>query len=138
MAKFELVPGETKVSEHSIGLVFDRKQVAATLVFTDRRMVVLPIWDPPSWSLAFGALGALVGALFTDKTVRPAYEILRKQYGTVEPEGALIVIRDTGEGHGHTSFAFRSKESFATWQQRVRQWAAGVENPAPLPTAKLV
>ena len=50
----------------------------------------------------------------------------------------MIVFHNDGEGYDHTSFAFRSKESFAIWQQRMHQWAAGTQDAAPLPTAKLV
>lgn len=140
MAKFELAPGEVTVSQHPIGLVVDRKSQAATLHLTDRRLVVVLVPEAPGWTVYFGTLGAeLLGKFFSKQQPdRIAHQIVRDQLAEIEENGKLVVIRDTGEGYGHTSFAFQSKESFVAWQQRVHQWAAGIENSAPLPTAKLV
>src|SRR4029079_18577638 len=98
------------------------KALAATLILTDRRAVVLVSPEPSKlpWPLG-GAIGTLIAELFdSEKEPRLSHQIRRDRFASVEQgEKDLIVFHDQGEGYGHTSFAITSRESFADWQHRM-------------------
>jgi hypothetical protein len=131
--------GENKLATFSVGLVDDRKTLSATLVLTDRRLVVL--YTPPSWLWTFLSkpMFGLRGELFVSREERIRYQISRHRYASVEEgAGKLIIFHDSGEGYAHTSFAITSKESFDEWHQRMHRWAAGLDSAVSLPAARVV
>jgi hypothetical protein len=131
--------GENKLVSYAVGLVEDRKTLRATVVLTDRRVVLL--FKPPSWLWTFLSkpLFGLRGELFVKREERIRYQIRRERFSSVEAgSGELIIFHDDGEGYAHTSFAITSKETFSEWQQRMHRWAAGVDAGASLPAARLI
>lgn len=68
------------------------------------------------------------------------HQIDRDDFAAVEqePHRGMLSFHSKGEGYGHISFVVYSQTPFATWQQRMHQWAAGTLSAAPIPTAKLI
>ena len=141
---FELEPGEKKLAHEHVRLVEEQRTFPGTLILTNRRAVITFRRTPSIflWALLwFIALIKMVAAQASKERVR--HQIRRDQFGAVEegPYG-IIVMRDQNEGYRHTSFAFKSGDSFELWQQRMHRWANATEDmedeAAPLPAARIV
>lgn len=140
MAKFVLEPGESVISNHRVSLIEAGKRQPATVMLTTRRIVAMTsanLSRMATLSIFGGLIGALIGSATSSR--RATHTIHRQRFAAVEPgEGKLLVFHDTGEGYGHTSFAIETEDNLATWQERMRRWASGADDVAPLPAARVV
>jgi len=137
VAKFALEEGETQLSKHSVQLSDGRKWQVGTIVLTSRRLVTLQQPPPSALRFLFGPLGAILGHAVSGGE-RHVHTIRRERFAEIELDGAQMIVRDSGSGYDHTSFAFSSKESFAVWHPRLERWAASEPQGAPLHPARVV
>ena len=143
MRSYVLGEGEVEILKELVDGVRDDKRVPGFVVLTDRRVVALVARKPPamSWFFAGGLLGGMLARLVQQAApLELMHQIERDDFATVEqqPHRQMISFHSKGEGYGHISFVVYSQTPFATWQQRMHQWAAGTLSAAPIPTAKLV
>jgi hypothetical protein len=141
---FELEPGERKIAHEHVQLVENQRTYPGTLILTNRRAVITFARTPSIFLWAFVwfiALIKLVAARAVKERVR--HQIRRDRFAALEegPDG-ILVAHDQGEGYGHTSFAFKSEDSFELWHQRLHRWAHSTDDTtdeaAPLPSARVV
>jgi hypothetical protein len=136
---FQLEPGEKQLMQYEVRLVEERRTYPATLILTNERAVLTYAKTPRPWVWVWMWMIALVMKAAAHARERVRFQMRRERFDSVEEgEGGILVFHDIGEGYAHTSFAIASKDSFATWVDRMHRWRAGTTDAAALPAAKVV
>lgn len=124
MARYQPIPGEVELFKETVETRYDKRRGRGTLLVTDRRVVLIAA-PPPTFSLLFGVVGALLEKLLG----RPdrVEQIDRLDFAAVEQvERGMLSFHSQGEGYGHISFIVYTRTPFEVWQQRMQQWVSGV------------